>query len=97
MNDFCKKNVTNFTHAICDFSSKYISDMLFSNAYEIDTSDLMNLILSAHLSATATLMLRICKENKGMHTFVKNFLDDIVDFISNKDFINEVIVLSRPN
>jgi len=58
-----------------------------------DTSDLINLVLSAHLSSTFTTMRELSSEHKDMFKMVNEFIKDMSNYMSKLEPITNVEVI----
>ena len=91
MKDHYKKEVVKLSKKLNNFVLHYMSQV-FPN--DEDISDLINFVLSAHLSSAFTLMILLSAEHPEMFTMVRKFIDDLnkalvtMNPITNLEVIN---------
>lgn len=91
MNDEDKKSVKILSSCLAIKTGEFLIALL-KDAKEdgIDTSDLINIIFSAHLSSSFSLMLSVSKDNKPINDMVNKFIKGIQKSISEQEMITNV-------
>lgn len=62
---------------------------------EQDTSDLINLVLSSHISSMLNLMNKLSHEHPEMNVLVKKFIANLVYHISKQNPIEKIKVINK--
>lgn len=77
-----------------DLRSKML-DMLMKafNHREENTSDIINLVISSHLSSMFNCMMIVSDEHEKIQERVEKFIHNLKEFIANQDVIKQIEVL----
>ena len=62
---------------------------------EQDTSDLINLVLSSHISSMFNLMNKLSHKHPEMNVLVKKFTANLIDHISKQSPIEKIKVINK--
>jgi hypothetical protein len=90
MKDHYKEEVVKLSEKLSNFVLKYMSETFPEGE---DTSDLINFVLSSHLSSAFSLMILFSSEHKEMCTMVRKFVDDLSTHISKMHPISNIEVI----
>jgi len=85
-----KKLVDEMSDSLREHSFKFLSEKLQE---EEKMSDILNLILSAHLSSLCNLMKFIAEDNEEISITTKKFLTELLLFISKCHPVEEMEII----
>lgn len=92
MNDKYKKLTVQLSDILQEQSQDFIIECLLEEGDQ-ETSDLINLILSSHLSSSFTLMRQLSDTHPPMLDMVNNFIRDITLCIGKTSPITNIEVI----
>jgi hypothetical protein len=88
MNDYFKQLTNELSKELIKTSYLFLLKQLSDK--EEDTSDLINLILSANLTCAFQLMKITSEGNNEIEIKVNSFIDSIIEFISKQPMITDI-------
>lgn len=92
MNDKFKKLTNQLTNELHRKSLNFLIENLMGD--EEETSDLINLILSSHLSSLFSAMKLLASEHKEHSQKVEKFINELMNYISSLEPITNVEVIT---
>lgn len=94
MNDKDKKHVIQLHANYRQQTLKFLTDLLTSEK-ERDTSDLINIILSAHLSSLSSDMHFISEDHEEMNKLVDEFIKKLLNFVKTLHPIKNMEIIKN--
>lgn len=93
MNDKYKTLVEELANVLCKQTNGFLLKHLINEGGEADTTDLLNLVLSGHLSSLSSLMRFISKDQEDIYKMVNKFLDNLVRHVAVSEPIQNVEIM----